>query len=65
MYSIHYAVYYPTIKHRLAARAKKAFVVKRVEGTSKYLTKRDAFAWFVLHAEAGSGVVRGSKFKVQ
>jgi hypothetical protein len=38
-------------------------VVKRVEGISIYLTKPDAFAWFVLHAEAESGVVQG--FKIQ
>ena len=43
----------------MSLRGKKPFVVKRVEGISIYLTKPDAFAWFVLHAEAESGVVQG------
>ena len=38
-------------------------MVKRVEDISIYLTKPNAFAWFVLHAEAESGVVQG--FKIQ
>ena len=33
--------------------------MKRVEGINNALTGKDQFKWFVLHAEAESGVVQG------